>query len=132
MVTHAVARSFLEGFVLENRRLLISSFCLVAPLSYFLILNYYLQTEQSFYITTSRRIYEGNDTLLDHSPKDDARTLTVFLKMRFQLSNGMFKGSHSTSTEVSLTDLNFRPSGSGRSDRRIEQLSRIYSGQYNI
>lgn len=61
----------------------------------------------------------------------DARTLTVFLKIRFQLSNGMFKGSHSTSTEDSLTDLNFRPSGSGRSVCKIEQLSRIYSGQNN-
>lgn len=28
MVTHAVARSFLEGFVLQNRRLLDSSFLL--------------------------------------------------------------------------------------------------------
>lgn len=130
MITHAVARRFLEGFVLENRRLLVSSFLLSGTTQIFPHFKLLL-LEQSFYITTCRRIYEGNETLLDHSPKGDARTLTVFLKMRFQLSNGMFKGSHSTSTEVSLTDLNFRPSGSGRSDRKIEQLSRIYSGQNN-
>lgn len=41
--------------------------------------------------------------------------LTVFLKMRFQPSKGMSNGSHCTSTDVSRTDLNLSPSGSGRS-----------------
>lgn len=39
----------------------------------------------------------------------------MFLKMRFQPSKGMSNGSHSTSTDVSRTDLNFSPSGSGKS-----------------
>lgn len=48
--------------------------------------------------------------------------LTVFLKMRFQPSKGMSNGSHSTSTDVSRTDLNLSPSGSGKSARYKAEL----------
>lgn len=44
--------------------------------------------------------------------------LTIFRKMISHVSKAMSRGSHSTSTDVSLMDLNFRPSGAGRSVRK--------------
>lgn len=43
--------------------------------------------------------------------------LTIFRKMISQVSKAMSRGSHSTSTDVSLIDLNFSPSGAGKSVR---------------
>lgn len=41
--------------------------------------------------------------------------LTILRKTSSQPSKEMLRGSHSTWTDVSLTDLNFRPSGAGKS-----------------
>lgn len=60
-----------------------------------------------------------NRSIAAWGERDESRAFTVFLKMRFQPSKGILRGSHSTSTEVSLTDLNFRPSGWGRSIAEI-------------
>lgn len=43
--------------------------------------------------------------------------LTIFRKMISHVSKAMSRGSHSTSTDVSLIDLNFSPSGAGKSIR---------------
>lgn len=41
----------------------------------------------------------------------------MFRKIISHVSKAMSRGSHSTSTDVSLTDLNLRPSGAGKSIR---------------
>lgn len=44
--------------------------------------------------------------------------LTIFRKMISHVSKAMSRGSHSTSTDVSLIDLNLSPSGAGKSARK--------------
>ena len=45
--------------------------------------------------------------------------------MTSHASKAMSRGSHSTSTDVSLMDLNFRPSGVGRSVRKKTEEVRM-------